>query len=105
LCFTSTWATQMQNLTSNHQAEPRDLNGRAVGRTEGAEGDCNPIERTISTSWNIQSSHRLNHQPKSTNRGNHGSRYICSRGRPCLTSIGGKLLGPVRAWISSVGGC
>jgi hypothetical protein len=38
-------------------------NGRARGRTEGAEGDCNPIGR-ISTNWTTQSSQWLNHQPK-----------------------------------------
>jgi hypothetical protein len=37
----------MQILTSNHQTEPRDSNGRTSERTEGAEGDCNPIGRTI----------------------------------------------------------
>jgi hypothetical protein len=40
----------MQILTVNQQTEPRDPNGRVGGRTEGAEGDCNPIGRTtIST--------------------------------------------------------
>jgi hypothetical protein len=37
-------------LTGNQQTEHRDLSGRVKGRTEGAEGDCNPRERkTIST--------------------------------------------------------
>jgi hypothetical protein len=55
----------MQILTVNHWTELRDPNGRVRGRTKGAEGDCNPIGRTISTNWTIQSSQRLNHQPKS----------------------------------------
>jgi hypothetical protein len=36
-------------LYCNYQAEPLDPNGRARGGTEGAEGDCNHIGRTIST--------------------------------------------------------
>jgi hypothetical protein len=35
--------------TVNHWTEPGYLNGRARGRTEGTEGDCNPIGSTIST--------------------------------------------------------
>jgi len=35
----------MQILTANHLTEPRDPNGRVRGKTEGTEGDCNPIER------------------------------------------------------------
>jgi len=36
---------------SQLQSEPWDPNGRERGRIEGAEGDCNPIRRTISTNW------------------------------------------------------
>ena len=32
--------------------------------TEGDEGDCSPIGRTITTNWIPQSSQRQNHQPK-----------------------------------------
>jgi hypothetical protein len=40
----------MGMLTGNHQTEHGDPNGGVRGRTEGAEGDCNPIGRTtIST--------------------------------------------------------
>ena len=42
---------QMQILISKHHSEPRDPSGRARGRTEGAEGFCNPIEK-ISPNWN-----------------------------------------------------
>jgi hypothetical protein len=38
-----------QRDNSTFQTEPRDPNGRARRRTEGTEGDCNPIGRTIST--------------------------------------------------------
>jgi hypothetical protein len=51
-------------LTVNHQTEPLDPNGRARGRTEGAEGDCSPTGRTISTNWTTQSSQNLNYQLK-----------------------------------------
>ena len=47
--------------TANHQTEPEDPNERGRGRTEGAEEDCNPIGRTISTNWTKQNSQRLNH--------------------------------------------
>jgi hypothetical protein len=71
----------MRMLTANHQTEPRVPSGRVRGRTEGAEGDCNPIERTtISTSQTPQG---LNYQPKSIHGATHGSSCICSRGWPC----------------------
>jgi hypothetical protein len=58
-------------------------NGRARGRTEGAEGVCNPIGRTtISTNQTPQSSQRLSHQPKTIHRLVHGPLHICSRGLP-----------------------
>jgi hypothetical protein len=68
-----------------------------MGRIEGVEGDCNPIGRTISVNWIAQSSQRLNHQPKSIHGGIHGSRYICSRRFPYLTSMRGEAFGPVEA--------
>jgi hypothetical protein len=37
---------QMWTLGANHQTELRDPGGGAGGRTGGAEGYCNPIERT-----------------------------------------------------------
>jgi hypothetical protein len=49
----------------------------------------------ISTKWNTQSSQGLNHQPKSTHGGTHGSSYICSSGLPHLASMGREDLGPV----------
>jgi hypothetical protein len=75
-------------------------------KTEGAEGVCNPIGiTTISTNQNPQSSQGLNHQPKITHGGTHGSSHICSKGWPCHGSIGGKALGPVKAPCFSVGKC
>jgi hypothetical protein len=80
--------------TANHQTES---NGRARGRTAGAEGDCNPVGRTISTNGITQSSQGINHQPKSTYEGIYGSRYIFNRGWPCLASMRGETFGPVEA--------
>jgi hypothetical protein len=47
----------------------------------------------------------LNHQPKSTHGGTHGSRCICSRGWPSRSSMGREALGPEKALCSSVGEC
>jgi hypothetical protein len=52
----------MQIVTANHLIEPGHLNRRARGRTEGAEGDYNPLGRTISTNQTTQNSLGLNHQ-------------------------------------------
>jgi hypothetical protein len=67
----------MQILTGNDWAEPGDPNGRVRGRTEGAEGNCNPIGKTtISTNRAPQSSQGLNHQSKNIHESVHGSSYI-----------------------------
>jgi hypothetical protein len=75
--------------TANQHTEPEDTNGGVRGRTKEAEGDCNTIGRTISVNWTTQSSQGLNHHLKSTHGGSHSSRYICSRGWPSLTTMGG----------------
>jgi hypothetical protein len=63
--------------------------------TEGAERICSPVEGgtvlTGQTPWSFQG---LDHQPKSTCEGIHGSGCICGRGWPCWTSVGGEALGP-----------
>jgi hypothetical protein len=101
----STWPIQIQILTANYQTEPQDPNGRARERTEGVGGECNSVERTISTNHTTQSYYRLNHQPKNIHEMIHGSSYIGSRGWPYLTSKGGEDLGPVKVWCPSIGGC
>jgi hypothetical protein len=98
----STWAIQMQTLRDSCCNEPEDPNGRFTGRPERAEGDCNTIGRTISIN---QSSQELNHQAKSTHGGTHGSSCICSRGRPYLASLWGKILGPLEIQCPSIRGC
>ena len=50
-----------------------------------------------------QSSQGLNHQPKGIHAGTHGSNCMYSRGWPYLASIGGEVLGPVKAPCTSVG--
>jgi hypothetical protein len=81
-------------------------NGGVRERTEGAEGVCNPIGGTIiSTNQTPLSFQGLNHQPKSIHGGTHGSSCICSRGWTSWASMGVKVLGPVKAWCSSVREC
>jgi hypothetical protein len=98
------WQIQWQMLTANHWTEHRDPNGAVRERTEEAEGVCHPIERTkISINKSPQSSQELNHQLNSTHGGTHGSSCICSRGWPCMASIGGEAICPVNARFPNVG--
>jgi hypothetical protein len=86
----------MHIITANHWTEPIDLNGRVGGRTEGAEGVCNPIGRTtVPTNLAPQSTQGLSHQTKSMHGPVHGFYYIYSRGLPYLESVGGDSHGPV----------
>jgi hypothetical protein len=67
-------------------------------RTKRADGDCNPIGRTmVSTNLSTQSSQRLNPQPKSTHGGIYDSSYICNRGLSYLILMGGEALDTVEA--------
>jgi hypothetical protein len=78
------------------------------GLTEEAEGVCNPIGKpTVSTNQTLQISQELNHQPKNTHGGTHGSSCLFSRGWTYLASMGGEALAPVEAGCPSVGrsGC
>jgi hypothetical protein len=88
---------QMWMCGVNHQTELRDPGGGADRRPRESEEDCNPIETTTSTlaGQTTQCSQGLDHQPRSVQGGIHGSRYICSREWPCLTSMGGETFGPV----------
>jgi hypothetical protein len=92
-------------LTANHWIEHGVPNGGVRERTEGAEGVCNPIGRTVSTNQTTQSSQGLNQQPKSTHGTTCDSRCICSRGWPCWTSVGGEAHGPVKVRCLSEGEC
>jgi hypothetical protein len=56
----------MQIFPANLRTGHWNPNGGLKGKTEEAEGVCNPIGRTtISTNQNTQGSQGLNHQPKS----------------------------------------
>jgi hypothetical protein len=50
----------MNTFIANHQTESVEPTGRDTERTEGAKGDYNIIERTISTYWTTQSSSKRN---------------------------------------------
>jgi len=68
-------------LASNHWNENGVPSGGVRERTEGTEGVCNTIERaSLSTNQTSQRFQGLNHEPKSTHGGTHGSSCICSRG-------------------------
>jgi hypothetical protein len=90
-------------FTANHCIEHGVHNGEARLRIEGAEEVFNPIGATISTSQTSKISQGLNHQPKSTHGGTHGSSCIDCRGWPCQASMGGEDLVPVKALCPSVG--
>jgi hypothetical protein len=45
------WSSQPDNPTFTHFSFNFSTGLVAVKNTEGAEGDCNPIRRTISTNW------------------------------------------------------
>jgi hypothetical protein len=97
---------QRQMLATDHWTENRVPNGGVRERTGGAEGVCNPIGRTtIWTNQSSQSFQGLNHQPKSTHGGTHGSSRICSRGWSCRASMGEEALGSVKALCPSVEEC
>jgi hypothetical protein len=53
-------------------------------------------------SSNFLSYLELYHQSKKTHGGTCGSSYICSRGWPSRSSMGGKALGPVKALCPSI---
>jgi hypothetical protein len=94
-------------LTADRQTEHGDPNGGVRRKIEGAEGVYNPIRRTTISTKQIPllllSSQGLNHQPKNTHGGIHGSSCICSRGWPYLASMEREALGPVKARCPSVG--
>jgi hypothetical protein len=75
----SAWQIQKRMLIAIHWT--RVPNEGARERTQGAQGVCSPIGGiTIWTNQYPQSSLGLNHQPKSTHGGTHGSSCICNRG-------------------------
>jgi hypothetical protein len=103
---TSAWQIQKWILTPIHWTEHRVSNGGAREMTQGAEGVFSPTGgTTIQTNQYPQSSQGVNHQSKGTHRETHGSSCICHKGRPCGTSMRGKVPGLVKAQCPSVGQC
>jgi hypothetical protein len=84
-------------LTAIHSTEHRVPNEGTRKSTQGAKGVSLPIRgKTIQTNQYPESSLGLNHQPKKTHGGTHGSSCICNRGWPSWSSVGGEALGPVK---------
>jgi len=84
---------QIYNI-AKHPTEQGDDNGKLRSRTERAQEFCNPVGiNTVSMNQTPQRSQGLDHQPKSTHRGTHGSTCICSRGLRYLASKGEEGLG------------
>jgi hypothetical protein len=70
------------------------------------KGSCSHIGGTsIWTNQYPQSSLGLNHQSKKTHGGICGSPYICNKGWPSQSSMGGEALGPVKVLCSNIGEC
>jgi hypothetical protein len=91
--LTNTETDARRMLATNHWSEHRVPNRGVRERTKGVEGDCNSTGRTISTNQSLKSSQELSHQQRST----HGSSCIHCRGWPHHASMGGEVLGPVKA--------
>ena len=93
-------------LTVIHWTEHKVPNEGARENTQGAERVWSPIGGTsVWTDQYLQSSLELKHQSKKTHGRTCGSSYICSRGWPSWSSIGGEALGPVKALWPSIGEC
>jgi hypothetical protein len=63
-CLARNWSMQIWILGANYQIELRDCDGKAGWRTEGAEGECNPIGRTTAAGQTNQCSQVLDYQPR-----------------------------------------
>jgi hypothetical protein len=72
-------------------------------QSQNKEAPSYVIETLFLTIAVNQRSQGLNHQPRSTHIGAHGSSYLCSRGWTCRASMVGEALDPVNAWCPSVG--
>jgi hypothetical protein len=102
--FASAWQTWKWMLTAINWTEHRVPNEGARESTQGSEGVCSPIGGTIiwTTSTPELSSGT---KPPTKECTWWDSCYICSRGWPSWSSMGGKALGPVKALCPSVGEC
>ena len=94
---TSSWQRQMQILTAKHWTELGDPYGRVRERSEGNEGDGNPIEiLTLSTNLNPSELPETKLPTKeNTQAGQRPLVYICSIGLPYLVSVRKAIPNPV----------
>ena len=89
LCQRQTWI-----LTATHWTEFGVSEEMEKGRKELTDFVAPMGGATVSTVQIPRSSQGLDHQPKRTYGGTHGSSHICDRGWPCWTSVGEVALGP-----------
>ena len=86
----------MQILTANHWTEAEDPYGSIKGRTEEAEGDCNPTGRpTVSTSLDAWKLLETELPAKEHAQTSERPWHLLSRGLPCLASVGKDELNPI----------
>jgi hypothetical protein len=93
---------QMWMLEANLQTELRDPMRELAEGLEELKG-LQPHRKNI-ISW---PDHPV--LPGTSNQGVyregiHDSKYICSRGWPCLAAMEGEALGPLKVWCFSIGG-
>ena len=94
----------MEILTANHWTDFRDSYGRLIGRIEGAEGDCNHIERTIVSSNPVPSElPETKRQSKEHTWTVCCPWYICSRELYCLASVDEYAPNPVESQCPRMG--
>jgi hypothetical protein len=98
----SSWLRQMQILTY----PGGDPYGRVSGRFGGPQGDGNPTGRpAVSTNLNPWQLPETKLTPKSIHGLVQGPRHLCSRGLPCLASVGQDAPNSAEAWSTRVGEC
>ena len=87
----------MHIFTAKHWKEVRVPYGRVWERIEGTKEDGNSIGRLrMSTNLDPWELPRLSHQAKHTQRLVQSPQHICSRGLPCLASVGEDVSNPVK---------
>jgi hypothetical protein len=86
-------------FAANHWSEHEVLDVGVGEGTEGAEWVFNPSIKWTAP-WSFWG---LDHHPKNTHGGTHGSGLICGRGWPCWISVGEAALGPEGVRCPSVG--
>ena len=88
----------MQVLSTNHSIKIWDKYGKVKGNTEGNEGTATPQEeQQCQLTQNHQSSYRLSQKTSSILGLVHDPKNMCSRGLPCMASVGEDVLNPVES--------